>query len=55
MRKLPDDRTLAELLEMGKSLEAQSRKVYLMAEAFAQKYEQRLKEAQLPTTQKGDH
>jgi hypothetical protein len=40
MKQLPDDRTLTELLSMGKDLEAQARKVYEMSEAFAQKYEQ---------------
>ena len=43
MKKLPDDRTMTELLSMGKDLEDQARKVYEMSEAFAQKYEQRLK------------
>ncbi len=42
MKKLPDDRTMSELLSMGKDLEDQARKVYEMSEAFAQKYEQRL-------------
>ncbi len=42
MKKLPDDRTMTELLAMGKDLENQARKVYEMSEAFAQKYEQRL-------------
>lgn len=42
MKKLPDERTMSELLSMGKDLEDQARKVYQMSEAFAQKYEQRL-------------
>ena len=46
MKKLPDEKTLKELLSMGKDLENQARKVYQMSEAFAQKYEQRLKEKQ---------
>jgi hypothetical protein len=42
MNKLPEDRTMKELLSMGKDLEDQARKVYEMSIAFAQKYEQRL-------------
>jgi hypothetical protein len=42
MNKLPDERTMSELLSMGKDLEDQVRKVYQMSEAFAQKYERRL-------------
>jgi hypothetical protein len=42
MNKLPDERTMSELLSMGKDLEDQARKVYQMSEAFAQKYERRL-------------
>jgi hypothetical protein len=44
MKQLPDEKTLAELLSMGKNLEDQARKVYIMSEAFAQKYEQRLQQ-----------
>jgi len=59
MKQLPDEQTLAELLEMGKGLEAQARKVYLMAEGFAQKYEHKMRQLQqtdapqsdLPSTQ----
>ena len=46
MKKLPDERTMSELLSMGKNLEDQARKVYQMSEAFAQKYEQRLENQQ---------
>ena len=46
MKQLPDEKTLKELLSMGKDLEDQARKVYQMSEAFAQKYEQRLQEKQ---------
>lgn len=42
MKQLPDDRTMTELLSMGKDLEDQARKVYEMSIAFAQKYEQQL-------------
>jgi hypothetical protein len=42
MNKIPDDRTMNELLSMGKDLEDQARKIYEMSIAFAQKYEQRL-------------
>lgn len=42
MKQLPDEQTRAELLALGKSLEAQARKVYLMAEGLAQKYEHKL-------------
>jgi hypothetical protein len=42
MKQLPDERTLTELLSMGKDLEVQARKIYEMSEAFAQKYEQHL-------------
>lgn len=51
MKQLPDARTLSELLEMGKSIENQARKVYEMAEAFAQKYQSRLQQNQ-PTKEK---
>jgi hypothetical protein len=44
MKQLPNEQTLSELLSMGKNLEHQARKVYEMSEAFAQKYERRLKE-----------
>ena len=44
MKELPDEKTLAELVELGKSFEDQARKLYEMAEAFAQKYEKRLHE-----------
>ena len=40
--KLPDERTMSELLSMGKDLEDRPRRVYEMRIAFAQKYEQRL-------------
>jgi len=40
MTKLPDERTMQELLFMGKDLENRGRKIYQMSEAFAQKYEQ---------------
>ncbi len=46
MKKLPDERTMSELLSMGKNLQDQARKVYQMSEAFAQKYEQRLENQQ---------
>jgi hypothetical protein len=46
MKQLPDEQTLKELLSMGKALEDQARKVYQMSEAFAQKYERRLKQKQ---------
>lgn len=52
MKKLPDEKTLAELVELGKSFEDQARKLYEMAEAFAQKYEKRLHEARLAEAQK---
>ena len=59
MKELPDERTMNELLSMGKDLEDQARKVYQMSEAFAQKYEQRLenqatepKEPTIPSMQK---
>jgi hypothetical protein len=42
MNKLPDERTMRELLSMGKDLEDQARKAYQMSEAFAQKYERRI-------------
>lgn len=42
MNKLPNERTMSELLSMGKDLEDQVRTVYQMSEAFAQKYERRL-------------
>lgn len=44
MKDLPDEKALAELVELGKSFEDQARKLYEMAEAFAQKYERRLNE-----------
>ncbi|MDJ0717513.1 MAG: hypothetical protein QNJ54_25380 [Prochloraceae cyanobacterium] len=47
MKKLPDERTMSELLSMGKDLEDQARKVYEMSEAFAQKYERRLENQQI--------
>ena len=47
MKELPDEKTLAELVELGKSFEDQARKLYEMAEAFAQKYEKRLQEVRL--------
>jgi hypothetical protein len=43
MKELPDERTLAELLEMAKSFEDSARNLYLMAEGFAQKYEHKLR------------
>lgn len=46
MKNLPDERTMSELLSMGKDLEDQARKVYEMSIAFAQKYEQRLENQQ---------
>jgi phage protein U len=48
MKQLPDEQTLAELLEMGKNLEQQAKKVYLMTEGMAQKYEHKLR-LQRPT------
>ncbi len=42
MKQLPDERTMTELLSMGKDLEDRARKVYEMSIAFAQKYQQRL-------------
>lgn len=59
MKQLPDEQTLAELLEMGKKLSEQARKVYLIAEGLAQKYEHKLKtseqanasQSNLPSTQ----
>ncbi len=42
MNKLPDEKTLNELVELGKSFEDQARKLYEMTEAFAQKWEHRL-------------
>jgi len=47
MEELPEEKTLAELVEMGKSFEDQTRKLYEMAEAFAQKSEKRLHEVRL--------
>ena len=47
MKELPDEKTLAELVELGKSFEDQARNLYEMAEAFAQKYEKRLHEVRL--------
>ncbi|PSB00884.1 hypothetical protein [Merismopedia glauca] len=38
MKQLPNEKALMELVEMGKGLEEQTRKVYEMAEAFAQKW-----------------
>ena len=52
MEELPDEKTLVELVEMGKSFEDQARKLYEMAEAFAQKYEKRLHKASLAEEQK---
>jgi hypothetical protein len=60
MKELPDERTLAELLEMAKSFEDSARNLYLMAEGFAQKYEHKLRllqqtdaqKSNLPSTQK---
>jgi len=52
MKELPDEKTLAELVEMGKSFESQARKLYEMVEAFAQKSEKRLREVKLTQTQK---
>lgn len=40
MKQLPDEKTLQELLAMGKDLEDRARKVYQMSEALAQKCEQ---------------
>jgi hypothetical protein len=42
MKNLPDERTMSELLSMGKDLKDRARKVDRMSEAYAQKYEQRL-------------
>jgi len=39
MKKLPDPKTMEELLSMGKDLEDQARKLYQMSESFAQKTE----------------
>ena len=56
MKQLPDENTLKEFLSMGKDLENQAREVHQMSEAFAQKYEQRLKEKQaLETVSKYDN
>lgn len=44
MKELPDENSLAELVEIGKSFEDQCRKLYEMSEAFAQKCEKRLKD-----------
>lgn len=67
MEELPNEKTLVELVEMGKSFEdsvrfspgcpiraksAPTRKLYEMAEAFAQKYEKRLHKASLAEEQK---
>ena len=52
MKDLPDEKTLAELVELGQSFEHQARKLYEMAEAFAQKYEKRLDEVKLAQAQK---
>lgn len=54
MTELPDEKTLAELVELGKSFEDQTRKLYEMAEAFAQKYEKRLDEIRLTQVQNCD-
>ena len=43
MKELPDEKTLAELLEMAKSFSDSARNLYLMAEGFAQKYEHKLR------------
>ena len=43
VKQLPlDEETLKELLEMGKSMEDQARKVFMMSEAFAQRLEKKL-------------
>ena len=52
MKELPDEKALAELVELGKSFEEQARKLYEMSEAFTQKYEKRLREVKLIETQK---
>lgn len=44
MKELPDQKNLTELVKMGKSFEEQTRKLYEMAEAFAQKWERRLEQ-----------
>lgn len=44
MKELPDEKTLAELLEMAKDFEDSARNLYMMAEGFAQKYEHQLKQ-----------
>jgi hypothetical protein len=54
MKQLPDEQTLAELLELGKSLSEQAGKVYLMAEGFAQKYEHKLRLLQQTDAQKSN-
>ncbi len=47
MKELPDEQTLAELVELAKGFENQCRKLYEMSESFVQKYEKRIDEAKL--------
>jgi len=44
MKELPDEKTLIELVELGKDFENECRKLYEMVEGFAQKWEKRLKD-----------
>ncbi|ELP55533.1 MAG: hypothetical protein ACK4YL_12010 [Microcystis sp.] len=53
MKELPDEKTLTELIELGKSFEDQARKLYEMSEAFAQKWENRVGERHLEKQQAG--
>lgn len=53
MKQLPDEKKLTELMELGKSFEDKARKLYEMAEAFAQKWENRTGERQLEKQQAG--
>jgi hypothetical protein len=55
MKNSPDERTMNELLSMGKDLEDQARKVYQMSEAFAQKYEQRLENQSIEQKELTNH
>lgn len=53
MKELPDEKTLLELLELAKAAEEKARELYEMGEAFAQKWESRLKDRQAVTQKVG--
>ena len=46
MKELPDEKELLELLEMARTAEEKAKKFAELAEAFAQKWEGRLKDRQ---------